>query len=304
MTAGARPLRLPAPPGFDFAWTAEFLAARAVPSLEAVAADEVRRIVRLHDGRPVRLAVRHLPGPDGRAELVATAAPALPRPALRRLVADLFDLEADLASFHELVRGDAVLGRLVATRPGIRLPRFLDLFEAVTRAILGQQVSVAAARTMAGRLVALLGDELEGGAGRGGDPSHAFPRPAAVAAAGPAALGAIGLTRAKAAALVAAAEAALDGRLDAAHLRALPPEEAQAALDALPGIGPWTACYVRMRGLGDRDAFPAADLGVLKALEPRFGRRPTQREVEAVAGAWRPWRAYATLHLWESLTAP
>lgn len=302
MTAGARPLRLPAPPGFDFAWIAAFLAARAVPALEHVTGDEVRRIVRLPDGRPVTLAVRHVPGPDGRAELVATSAPTLPRAELRRLVADLFDLDADLASFYALARGDAVLARLVAARPGIRLPRFLDLFEAVVRAIFGQQVSVAAARTMAGRLVGLLGEEVEGGP-LGGS-ARAFPRPKAVAAAGPAALGSLGLTRAKAGALVAAAEAALDGRLDAARLRALPSEEAQSALDALPGVGPWTACYVRMRGLGDRDAFPAADLGVLKALAARLGRRPTPREVESVARAWRPWRAYATLHLWESLSAP
>jgi 3-methyladenine DNA glycosylase/8-oxoguanine DNA glycosylase len=108
------------------------------------------------------------------------------------------------------------------------------------------------------------------------------------------------LTRAKAKAIAGLAEALSSGRLDCARLLALPPDEAQAALLAVPGIGPWTASYVRMRVLGDRDAFPAADLGVIKALEglgvPRAGHI-------ALAEGWRPWRAYATLHLWESLSA-
>ncbi len=122
-----------------------------------------------------------------------------------------------------------------------------------------------------------------------------------IAAAGADALRGIGLTRAKATAIARLAETLASGRLDCARLADLPSDDAQAALVALPGIGPWTASYVRMRVLGDRDAFPAADLGVIKALEALGIARADQ---VATAERWRPWRAYAVLHLWESLRIP
>jgi 3-methyladenine DNA glycosylase/8-oxoguanine DNA glycosylase len=138
--------------------------------------------------------------------------------------------------------------------------------------------------------------------GRGGSPLLAFPRPVAMASAGEAALRSIGLTRAKAATLARLADAAQSGALDCVRLRSQSADDAQAALVALPGIGPWTASYVRMRALGDRDAFPLTDLGVIKALDARGV--PRDRHA-IVSDRWRPWRAYATLHLWQSLsTAP
>jgi 3-methyladenine DNA glycosylase/8-oxoguanine DNA glycosylase len=119
-----------------------------------------------------------------------------------------------------------------------------------------------------------------------------FPTPAAIAAAGPERLQTIGLTRARSATLHAIATTIACGRIDLEALRSAPGAEAQATLDALPGIGPWTASYIRMRGLGDRDAFPAADLGVLKAM------KATPAEAERRSRRWSPWRAYAVMHLW------
>lgn len=277
-------MKLPAPPDFDFAWTLGFLAARVVPSLEGVEDGEYRRSLWV-DGRPVALAVRFLPG-----ELTVRSSPRLPPGELRRLVTRMFDLDADLGAFHALAAGDPLLRNLVSARPWIRLPQYLDPFEGTVRAILGQQVSLAAASTMVDRLVRRVGDPAPA-------PFLAFPRPEAVAALGHQGLLKLGLTRAKAAALHGLALADLDWE----RLRTAPAEQAEAELDALPGIGPWTASYVRMRTLGDRDAFPAADLGVIKALRALLPEPPTPARIAALAESWRPWRAYATLHLWHSL---
>ena len=275
-------MKLPVPPDFDFDWTLGFLAARVVPSLEAVEDGEYRRSLRV-DGRPVTLAVRFHPG-----ELTVRSSPRLPQ--LRHLVTRMFDLDVDLDAFHALAAGDPLLRDLVAARPWIRLPQYLDPFEGTVRAILGQQVSLAAASTMVDRLVRRVGDPAP-------DSLLAFPRPEAVAALGTEGLLELGLTRAKAAALHGLALADLDWE----RLRTAPAEEAEAELDALPGIGPWTASYVRMRTLGDRDAFPAADLGVIKALRALLPEEPSPKRIAALAESWRPWRAYATLHLWHSL---
>ncbi|HET9227684.1 MAG TPA: AlkA N-terminal domain-containing protein [Thermoanaerobaculia bacterium] len=275
-------MKLAVPPDFDFDWTLGFLAARVVPSLEGVEDGEYRRSLRV-DGRPVTLAVRFQPG-----ELTVRSSPRLPQ--LRRLVTRMFDLDADLDTFHKLAAGDPLLRNLVASRPWIRLPQYLDPFEGTVRAILGQQVSLAAASTMVDRLVRRVGDPAP-------DSFLAFPSPAAVAALGTQGLLELGLTRAKAAALHGLALADLDWE----RLRTAPAEEAEAELDALPGIGPWTASYVRMRTLGDRDAFPAADLGVIKALRALLAEEPSPKRIAELAESWRPWRAYATLHLWHSL---
>jgi 3-methyladenine DNA glycosylase/8-oxoguanine DNA glycosylase len=279
-------VKLVAPPDFDFDWTLGFLAARVVASLESLEDGEYRRSLRV-DGRPqspISLSIRVEPG-----ELTVRSSPRLPAAELRRLVTRMFDLDVDLGGFHRLAAGDPLLSGLVAARPWIRLPQYLDPFEGTVRAILGQQVSLAAASTMVDRLVRRIGDPA---------PAFgllAFPRPESVAALGHEGLLSLGLTRAKAAALHGLAVAVLDGTVDWNWLRTAPAAEAEAALDALPGIGPWTASYVRMRTLGDRDAFPASDLGVIKALQT------TPARAGALAEAWRPWRAYATLHLWHSL---
>ena len=300
-------MRLPLPADFDLAWTLGFLAARTVPSMEAVADGpsgkageplEYRRSLRT-DGQVVTLAVRARRSRSGDALEVRTA-PALSAREVRRLVVRMFDLDAELGGFRSLAAADPMLSRIVPRRPGIRLPQFLDPFEGIVRAIVGQQVSVAGAATLLDRLVRLLGEPAPP---LDGHRFLAFPSPAAVASASPEALGATGQTRARVAALQGVAATVLDGRLDWERLRNGTAEESHATLVALPGIGPWTASYVRMRTLGDRDAFPASDLGVIKALRvltPQ-GDRITLSEITALGERWRPWRGYATLHLWNSL---
>jgi 3-methyladenine DNA glycosylase/8-oxoguanine DNA glycosylase len=289
-------LRITLPPLFDLEWTLGFLAARTVASLESLEDGTYRRSLR-RNGAPVVVEIH--PIRDG-AALEVRAAPDLPSPELRRIVSRMFDLEAELPAFHSMAEEDPVLRDLVQRRPGIRLPQLIDPFEGICRAILGQQVSVTAASTMVDRLTRLLGEPAPD---LGSTFFLSFPLPSTVASAGPEALLQTGLTRAKANALHTIATAATDGRIDFEKLRRGTPEACHAALVALPGIGPWTASYVRMRTLGDRDAFPASDLGVVKALRALLpqGDRLTIEEIVSLGESWRPWRGYATLHLWNSL---
>jgi 3-methyladenine DNA glycosylase/8-oxoguanine DNA glycosylase len=292
------PVHIALPRGFDFSWALGFLAARTVPSLEAIGGGEYRRSVRL-DGKPVVLVLREVPGDRqaGRVRgrmLVVTSRPRLAPNAVAAAVTRMLDLDADLARFRRLAGRDPILGTVVR-RFGIRLPQLLDPFEGLARAILGQQVSVAGASTMTDRLVRLFARPAPGGAAGG---FFAFPTPNDVAEAGADRLREIGLTRVRAATMAGVARRIGDGELNLEALRHLPADDAEAALQTMPGIGPWTASYVRMRVLGDRDAFPAADLGVIKALEAVGVER---RSIARVAEGWRPWRGYATLHLWESL---
>jgi AraC family transcriptional regulator of adaptative response / DNA-3-methyladenine glycosylase II len=315
-------LRLPAP--YDLGWVLGFLADRAAPSLERVDAAGLVRAVRVA-GVPAVLDLRFGPDPAAprwlaaAAELAGAAGPAGAGPlaapvagpqtthakaplqagdtsygSLRRLVRRMLDLDTDLGPFLALAGRDPLLAPLVARHPGLRLPQLPDPFEGAVRAIVGQQVSVAGARTVIDRLVRTFGEPFPGSRGL-----IAFPHPAALAAARPERVAALGLTRAKAAALLALAAAGSDGTLDWERLRAASPDAAQAELVSLPGIGPWTASYIRMRALGDRDAFPASDLGVIKAL----ASHAAPAAISALAERWRPFRAYAAIHLWRSLAA-
>jgi AraC family transcriptional regulator of adaptative response / DNA-3-methyladenine glycosylase II len=200
----------------------------------------------------------------------------------------LLDLDADPVAVDEHLARDPRLAPLVASGPGRRVPRTVDAEELAVRIVLGQQVSTAAARTLARRLAAAHGPPLS-------DPSggltHCFPSPDAIAAIDPQGLA---MPRARARSLVALAEAMASG-----VLRLGPGEDwagARAVLGALPGIGPWSVEMVAMRGLGDPDAFPATDLGVRAGL--------TSVGIEDAAGAaaarrqWRPWASYAVQHLW------
>jgi AraC family transcriptional regulator of adaptative response / DNA-3-methyladenine glycosylase II len=197
----------------------------------------------------------------------------------------LFDLDADPAAVDEVLGADPALARSVARLPGLRVPGAVDGFELAVRAILGQQVSVRAARTFAGRLVQRCGQPLPAPVG---SLTHAFPTAAAVAGAD---LDGIGLTGSRVRTLRAVAEAVADGGLvlDAVADR----DQVRAQLLALPGIGEWTADYIAMRALGDPDAFPATDLVLRRSIE---GMDPARIE------SWRPWRAYAATHLWQLST--
>jgi AraC family transcriptional regulator of adaptative response / DNA-3-methyladenine glycosylase II len=278
-------LDLPARPPFDGGALLGFLAARAIPGLEDASAGEHRRAVPLPHGTAV---MGVAPRADG-VRVRLWGADARDADAAAALAAALLDLDADPAAVRTALGDDPVIGPLVRARPGLRVPGSVDPAELAVRAVIGQQVSVAGAATVAGRLVAEHGEPLEVPVGA---VTHAFPAPDALADADPESLP---MPRARGRAIVTLATAIAAGDVD---LRpGADPGAAEAALLALGGIGPWTAAYVRLRGLGDRDAFPAADLGLRRALES-LGRDGSPRAALALAEGWRPLRAYAAQHLW------
>jgi AraC family transcriptional regulator of adaptative response / DNA-3-methyladenine glycosylase II len=185
------------------------------------------------------------------------------------------------------------LAALVARRPGLRVPGGFEPFELAVRAILGQQVSVKGATTLAGRLASRFGDPI---VTPHGSLALLFPRPERIASAKDDALVAIGLTSARARTLGALARAVVAG--DVRFEPRADPDRVVADLMRVPGIGAWTAQYVAMRALGDPDAFPEGDLGLRRALAI-----DSARDVGVRAEAWRPWRAYAAMHLWMGETS-
>lgn len=252
------------------------LTAHAVPGVETVEGDQVTRAVVL-DGRPT-VVTAHLT--DDRVEVRADA----PAASLRAVATRWFGLGDDLAAVVDALAPDPVVGPLVRRRPHLRVLGHLDGFEATLTTVLGQQVSLAAARTFSGRLAAAWGEP-------GPDGFLLFPRPETVAA-----LDAdevqrtVRVTGARARALLAVATAFAEG-LDLGP--DADPVEARRRLHALPGVGPWTVEYLALRVLADRDALPGGDVVLRRAL----GVDAT-RAVEVAAQAWRPWRAYAAVHLW------
>jgi AraC family transcriptional regulator of adaptative response / DNA-3-methyladenine glycosylase II len=201
----------------------------------------------------------------------------------------LLDLDADSAAVDAALRDDPLLAPLVRARPGIRVPGAVDGSEIAVRAVLGQQVSVAGARTLAARLVAAYGKPLTLAAD---GLSHHFPAADALADADPSTLSMPrrrGQTLVELCRALAAGEIVLDCGADRS--------EVDAALQAVPGIGPWTAGYVRMRALGDPDVFLPTDLGVRQGLD-RLATPSNPPAAESRAAAWRPWRSYALMHLW------
>jgi AraC family transcriptional regulator of adaptative response / DNA-3-methyladenine glycosylase II len=283
-------LRLPFRPPLDWTALLDFLRQRAIPGVEAIEGDVYRRSVGLGENageievfpaaRESSLLLQiHLRAP---ADLLR----------ITRRARRLFDLDADPAAIGKELGRDPLLRRSLARRPGLRVPGCWDRFELLVRAILGQQVSVKGATTLSGRIVHAFGERRRGA--RAPDLTHTFPTPAALAEAD---LRQVGLPEQRAAAIRSLARAVRDGVLDLDGLTGL--EASIAALIELPGIGPWTAQYVAMRALGEPDAFPAGDLGIRKAL-----CTDDEAEVLRRAEAWRPWRAYAAMHLWETLSLP
>jgi AraC family transcriptional regulator, regulatory protein of adaptative response / DNA-3-methyladenine glycosylase II len=284
-----RDLRLPFRAPFDGGALLAWLAARAVPGVEEVDGDVYRRSLRLERGAGV---VELAMGADCLHCRLWLADERDVAPAERRC-RRLLDLDADPAAVTEHLGVDPLLGPLVRRAPGLRVPGSVDGAELAVRAVLGQQISVAAARTAAGRLVAEHGEALPRPRGA---VTALFPSCAVLAAIDPARLP---TPRARAVALVGMCRALADGELS------LDPEadrgEARRRLLALPGIGPWTAGYVAMRALGDPDVFLAEDLGVRHALR-RLGGPDDLRGARALAAAWAPWRSYASQHLWQAPT--
>ena len=190
---------------------------------------------------------------------------------------------------------DPLLAPLVMARPGLRVPGTIDGFELTVRAIIGQQVSVVGARTLAARLVIALGEPLKQPYGT---LTHFFPTPRIMAHSD---LQGLGLTRSRVIALQALARAVAEEGL--ALDRDTDQEQAITRLLQIPGIGPWTTSYVAMRSFGAPDAFPATDLGLRRAFE-QLGQPSNTINIEKHAEAWRPWRAYGAHHLWANLAVP
>jgi len=285
---GGLAVRLPYRPPFDWAGIVSFLAPRATPGVECVDATTYRRTIDI-DGTCGAITV--CPGADDAAHLVMHVR--LPRyDDLLRVVERarrFFDLDADPLQIGGHLRRSARLRRAVRAAPGLRVPGAWDGFELAVRAILGQQVTVRGATTLAGRLVCTFGTAVDGG---GDGLTHCFPRPEALADAD---LARIGLPRARAATIRGLAAAVCRGELTLDASQGL--EDAVARLQALPGVGEWTAHYIAMRAFGEPDAFPASDLGLRHALTNGAGP-PSARAVAHLAEGWRPWRAYAAMYLW------
>jgi len=281
-------LRLAYRPPYDWEQVRGFLATRAVSGVERVDARGYARTVACEGGHAL-IRVNAVAGADALELRVTGAAPA----ALLQLASAarrVFDLAADPARIGLELATDPLIGPLVRRRPGLRIPGVWEPFECAVRAVLGQQVSVAAGRTFAARLVALAGAPLP----RGSESlTHLFPSAAQIAAAD---LESLGLTRTRAATLRALARAVLEGRIDFGAT----PEELAEALSSVPGIGPWTAQYVALRALGEPDALPTGDLVLRRMTAPPGTASLTSRELELRARQWQPWRGYAVVHLWRA----
>lgn len=278
-------------PPFDWHGLLDFLAPRCTPGIEEVTSSSVyRRTLRLTRGDTactgwltVTLA------PAERHAVALTVSPGLQAvlPAVLAGVGRLCDLGCDPLA---VAQG---LGPLAQRAPGLRVPGAVDGFEVAARAVLGQQIRGQAAHTLAGRLVEAFGEPL---------PTpfpalhHLFPTPARLAALDPAALAALGIVHSRAAALVALARAVTTGTLDLGPCTDL--DATLARLQALPGIGPWTAQVIALRALGWPDAWPSGDAVLCQALGG-----VTRARADTLGLAWRPWRSYATLHLWRSTSA-
>ena len=285
---GVVELRLSCREPFDGTALLRFLEVRAVPGLEDVSGGTYRRALTLAHGigvvelTPEVRAVRCVLRLDDLRDLTTAVA------RCRRLL----DLDADPLAIAEALGRDEVIGGLVRARPGLRVPGCVDGDELALRAVLGQAVSLRAAVRQTARVVEMLGTPLEQPLGT---VRHLFPAASVLAEADPTALAGPALRREALQALavrLASGEVGIDAGSD--------PTEALTRLLAIPGIGPWTAAYVAMRGFHDPDAFPPGDAGVRRALEA-LGRPDDPRSVAVLQQRWRPWRAYAALQLWTSL---
>lgn len=298
-TVPAVGFELPFKAPYDWARVLRFFAGRATPGVEAVEDGTYRRAIEWEGASGTMTVSRHPRKP----RLVVTVEGEASRHAqtLAPHVSTMFDVGADPAAIGAHLVRDPWLAPLVRAAPGLRLPGAWSAFELVVRAIVGQQVSVKAATTLIGRLVVRAGERIDDHPHPG--TAWRFPSPAALADAD---LAQIGMPGKRVAALqglaraVACGDVPIDdihaGRISAAALG-----EARAALLALPGIGPWTVEYIAMRAWRDVDAFPSTDLVLMQSIaarDPSLARAAAQR---ARTEAWRPWRAYAAMHLWNEI---
>ena len=284
-SAGEVTLTLAYRPPYDWPHLSAFLRLRAIPGIEGLEESGYSRVIRAGDGHAL-IRVRPLPGRDA-LELRVRGAPAAALLPIAGAARRVFDLGADPGQIERDLGADRQLRALVHRRPGLRIPGAWDPFECAVRAVLGQQVSVPAARTLATRLAQRLGEPVSTGVE---NLTRLFPTPHALAEGD---LEGLGITGARAEALRTLARAVVAGRVefDAGA------ETLAGQLTALTGFGAWTAQYVVLRALGEPDALPDGDL-VLRRMAGGAERPLTARELHKRAESWRPWRGYATMHLW------
>ncbi len=283
-------LRLPYRAPFAGDSLLSFLGARALPGVEEVRDRTYRRSVRTVDDRPGVIAMSP-GGESGHVTMELSVDHPLDSAAFVHDARRAFDLDAEPLAIDASLARDPKLAPLVTKSPGMRVPGTFDGFELVVRAIFGQQVSVAGARTSLGRLVERFGTPLDPPSG---GITHLFPTAEQVAELPPEAFG---MPRARAETIRRVADLVARGELDLSG--DTEPEEALQTLGELPGIGPWTLAYVAMRALRDADAFMVGDLGVRKGFEA-LGLPSTPKGLLSRAERWRPWRAYAVMHLWHA----
>lgn len=266
----------------------DFLSARAVTGMETVVDDTYSRSIGLcgvHGCFSIRLGA----GDSLQVTLDFPDPAAVPEIEVR--LRRLFDLDADLPTVHRHLSTDPLMARLIARRPGLRVPGAWDGLELAIRAVLGQQITVTAAIRLAGKLLAQYGQPLDSGLP---GITHVFPEAQVLARAD---LATLGMPKSRGRTLSGVAQALLDEPLLMTPGR----EGGVARLLALHGVGDWTAQYIALRQLRDMDAFPSGDIGLIRALEAAEGEPVTPRQLLTRAEAWRPWRGYAAQVLWSSV---
>jgi len=303
---GGLVLALPTLAPYDFGTFITHQECRAIPGVEAVADDKsgstyvrsfsacghpgIAEVTAPSGGGNGSLQLRlHLPTYDSIIDAVGRARA-------------LLGTDEDPATAAAVLGNDPLIGPLVRTTPGLRVPRSWDRFETAIRIVVGQQISLAAASTLSGRIAEHLGTPI--------DPvleccsdilvplRHLFPGAATLASAGEAGLEGLGLTHQRIRTIISFSEAVASGELDLTAADTL--DGAVARLRELPGIGPWTAHLIALRVFGHDDAFPASDLGLRRSAERLVGRPVSAREIEALAENWRPFRSWAAQHLWHA----
>jgi AraC family transcriptional regulator of adaptative response / DNA-3-methyladenine glycosylase II len=276
---------------YDWDSMLAFLKTRAVPGVELVDNGRYLRTVEV-DGAMGSIEVTHLPDRESLGVSIRFPEVRL-LPSIVARVRRLFDLGADIETIGDHLSIDPMLAPLVAQRPGLRAPGGWDGFEIAVRAVLGQQISVVAARKLAGQLVALHGRAVPKSFLIHQDLSHVFPTAKRLVSA--AAIG-LAMPAARLATLKAVAEATFaDPNLFRTSGSI---EETIARLSTIRGIGEWTAQYIALRAIRETDAFPATDIGLLRSLALMDGKKGTPANLLNRAESWRPWRAYAAQHLW------
>lgn len=290
-------LKLPFSPPYPWQMVVQWFSTRITPGLESISPAYYRRTINL-DGYQGTVTIRPA---EGQNYLLANIC--FPKiAALAQIVEKLrrmFDLNANVTEVASHLQRDCILSPLVTALPGLRVLGAWNSFEFSVRAILGQQISVAAATTLAGRLVATYGEPLQMTTlTEDSELRWIYPRPDVLATAD---LTSLGIVRNRAIAIQSLAKVVADDPQFLDRFQSL--EEAVYQLRQLPGIGEWTAQYIAMRALGEPNAFPATDLGLIRAME-KLGYPMTAAQLLDVAQAWQPWRAYAAMYLWSSSLIP